>query len=243
MRRGRRNVPVDQESDNAVVTATTHDRRRSSPADSESDAPPCPWSALDTVGMSSAPRQRERPEVHLALPTRRCLEAHRRRHRLSRTHAPHVVPYPSVAAFVSRRPHFVEQPLRRQPRERCQSRLDDPLVRIRLVRRSRSRRILRSTPARSRSNWPVSIQWWIVRPDSASAASSFPIHTSCSAPPPLVSPTARNALHHFENQPSVQFSIVTNSFDECGFLHKGVATPAGQPPPIRGLPAASAFSS
>ena len=90
-------VPVDQESDNAVVTATTHDRRRSSPADSESDAPPCPWSTLDTVGMSPAPRQRERPEVHLAMPTRRCLETHRRLHRLSWTHAPHVVPYPSVA--------------------------------------------------------------------------------------------------------------------------------------------------
>ena len=56
--------------------------------------------------------------------------------------------------------------------------------------------------ARSRSNWPVSIQWWIVLRLILNCLDSSAFVML------LLSPTAWNALHHSENQPSVQFSIV-----------------------------------
>ena len=53
------------------------------------------WQARGAHGglkTAVAPRQREGPEVHLALASRRRLETHHRLHRLPRPHPAHVVP-------------------------------------------------------------------------------------------------------------------------------------------------------
>ena len=80
-----------------------------------------------------SPRQRERPEVHLALAARRGLEADRDLHRIARPRRAHVFPHAAVSARVPGRANFVEQALRRQPRKLPQPDVDHRLVRVELV--------------------------------------------------------------------------------------------------------------
>ena len=103
--------------------------------------------------MAPAPGKRERPEVHLALAAGRRLEADRRLDRLARPRRTHVVAHPGVAARIARRADLVEQPLRRQLRERLETRLDDRLVGIQLVRHRRPRRV----PAGTGRELPVQL--------------------------------------------------------------------------------------
>ena len=137
-------------------TANPGARRRSWQTRSPDPGTAPPWSCAGrtaTTAGANSPAQRpqawRRPtesgtrRSHLPLASRRRLEAHRLLHRLTRSRPAHVVPHPAVRAGVAGRPHFVEQPLRRQPRELLQARVDDRLEGIQLVRRRRPRRIAR----------------------------------------------------------------------------------------------------
>ena len=87
----------------------------------------------DHQGMAAAPGKAERPEVHLALAPCRCLETNDRFNRLARSRRTHVVTHPGVAPRIARGANLVEQTLRRQLRERLETRVDDRLVGIQLV--------------------------------------------------------------------------------------------------------------
>ena len=95
--------------------------------------------------MAPAPGKRERPKINLALAARRRLEPDRSLDRLARPHRAHVVPHTRVAARVARGADLIEQPRRRELRVCLETRVDDPLVRVQLVRHRRARRILSRT--------------------------------------------------------------------------------------------------
>ncbi len=77
--------------------------------------------------------------------TGRRLESHHRLGHLPGTNRPDVVPHTAVATGVARRPDLVKQPLRRQPGELLEARIDDPRVGIQLVGHRRPRRVARGT--------------------------------------------------------------------------------------------------
>ena len=113
-------------------------------------------------GVAAAPAHRERPEVHLALTTRRCLKPHHRLHRLHRLPPPHradVVPHTVVTA-TNIAGHLTTDP--------------DPTDPSRFIRGA-SGGSPRSAPTMPPSRRPA--------PDSVSATSSSPIRASAPRSP------------------------------------------------------------
>ena len=107
----------------------------------------------DHQRMAPAPGKRERPEINLALAACRRLEPYRGLDRLARPHRVHVMPHAFIAARVARGADLIEQTLRRELRERLKARVDDPLVRVQLVRHWRTRHI----PSRTGRQIPVQL--------------------------------------------------------------------------------------
>ena len=176
--------------------------------------------------MRLARRTQHNAGVNIVTSCRR-LEPHHRLGRLAGANRPDVVPHAAVAAGVARRANLVKQPLRRQPGELLEARIDDPREGIQLVGHRRPRRVARATrrqvPVQLPRHDPL-VDRPATHPEAprqlglrdapvqvvASATSSSPIRASGPRSFPVDDVNSLERGAEPSNHQGVQFSVATN---------------------------------
>ena len=155
-------------------------------------------SGADAVNEADQRGAQHNAGVSIVTPRRR-LEPHHRLGQLTGPNCPDVVPHTAVATGVARRPDLVKQPLRRQPGELLEARIDDPRVGIQLVGYRRPAassashpttgpgpaapsRLTRGSSADSPRSASTTRPSRCPGPGSASATSSSPVNTAVQWP-------------------------------------------------------------